>query len=122
MKKTQFKCKKVSNMKIYIIASISSGKSTLVKRISKSIEIPNQSLDEIVYIADKTNPWGNRKRPIEERDNLFYSVIHKPSWVIEDTGRPCFKEGLKDRISPYKEKVVTLKNINDINKFLEVLL
>lgn len=166
-------------MKIYIVGSVSSGKSTLAKKMSKLLRIPYQSLDEIVHISDKTNPWGNRKRPIEERDSLFYSVIQKPSWIIEDTGRPCFevglkmtdtiilleispklrnyriikrwikqrlgiekciykprykmlkcmlqwskdydegKDNLKDRISPYKEKVITLKNNKDINVFLE---
>jgi len=63
--------------------------------MSKSLGISYQSLDEIVHISDKTNPWGNRKRPIEERDSLFYSVIQQASWIIEDTGRPCFEEGLK---------------------------
>lgn len=169
-------------MKIYIVGSVASGKSTLAKKMSKSLGISYQSLDEIVHIPDKTNPWGNRKRPIEERDSLFYSVIQQSSWIIEDTGRSCFEEGLKmadtiilleipprlrncriikrwikqrlgiekciykpryemlkcmlqwskdydeekdhlkDRISPYKEKVITLKNSKDINKFLEGLL
>ena len=166
-------------MKIYIVGSVASGKSTLAKKMSKSLRVLYQSLDEIVHISDKTNPWGNRKRPIEERDNLFYSVIQQPSWIIEDTGRPCFevglkmadtiilleispklrnyriikrwikqrlgiekciykprykmlrcmlewskdydegKENLKDRIFPYKEKVITLKNNKDIHVFLE---
>ena len=39
---------------------------------------------------------GNRKREIEERDRLFYSVIKQLEWIIEDVGRPCFEEGLKD--------------------------
>lgn len=168
-------------MKIYIVGSVASGKSTLAKKMSKSLGISYQSLDEIVHISDKTNPWGNRKRLIEERDSLFYSVMQQPSWIIEDTGRPCFEKGLKmadtiilleipprlrnfriikrwikqrlgiekciykpryemlkcmlqwskdydegkdnlkDRISPYKEKVITLKNNKDINIFLEGL-
>ena len=166
-------------MKIYIVGSISSGKSTLAKKMSKSLRTPYRSLDEIVYTSDKSKPWGNRKRPVEERDNLFYSVIQQPSWIIEDTGRPCFevglmmtdtiilleissklrnyrivkrwikqrlgieksiynpryemlkcmlqwskdydegKENLKDRIFPYKEKVITLKNNKDINVFIK---
>lgn len=82
-------------MKIYITGSVSSGKSTLAKNMSEILKIPYQSLDEIVYITDKSSPWGDRKRQIEERDNLFYSVIHKPEWIIEDAGRPCFEDGLK---------------------------
>jgi len=81
-------------MKIYIVGSVSSGKSTLAKKLSKTLKIPYQSLDEIVHIHDKSNPWGNRKREVEERDNLFYSVIKQPEWIIEDVGRPCFEEGL----------------------------
>lgn len=82
-------------MKIYIVGSVSSGKSTLAKKLSKTLKIPYQSLDEVVHVPDKSNPWGNRKRKVEERDNLFYSVINQKDWIIEDTGRPCFEDGLK---------------------------
>lgn len=165
-------------MKIYIVGSVSSGKSTLAKKLSKALDIPYKSLDEVVHIPDKTNPWGNRKRQVEERDKLFYSIIQQPNWIIEDVGRPCFEEGLfkadiivlleipakirnyriikrwikqrlgiekciynpryemlkcmlkwskdydlgkdklKDRISSYQEKVITLRNNKDIDVFL----
>ncbi len=82
-------------MKIYIVGSVSSGKSTLAKKLSERLKIPCKSLDEVVHIHDKSSPWGNRKRQVEERDNLFYSVIQQPEWIIEDVGRPCFEEGLK---------------------------
>jgi len=82
-------------MKIYIVGSVSSGKSTLAKKLSAIFKIPYQPLDELVHISDKSNPWGNRKRPVEERDNLFYSIMQQQSWIIEDTGRPCFEVGLK---------------------------
>lgn len=87
-------------MKIYIVGSVSSGKSTLARKLSQILEIPYQSLDEVVHISDKSHPFGNRKREIKERDNMFCSVIHQKEWIIEDTGRPCFEEGLKaaDRI------------------------
>ncbi|WP_032123008.1 hypothetical protein [Clostridium amazonitimonense] len=77
------------------MGSVSSGKSTLAKKLSKTLKIPYQCLDEVVHIPDKSNPWGNRKREVEERDNLFYSVIQEKEWTIEDIGRPCFEEGLK---------------------------
>ena len=161
------------------MGSVSSGKSTIAKKLSKTLKIPYQCLDEVVHIQDKSNPWGNRKREVEERDNLFYSVIQEKEWIIEDIGRPCFEEGLKradtiilleistkirnyriikrwikqrlgieqciynpryemlkcmfkwakeydkgkdklkDRISPYKEKVIILRNNRDINEFIE---
>ena len=166
-------------MKIYIIGSVASGKSTLAKRLSKTLSISYWSLDEVVHISDKSNPWGNRKRQVEERNKLFYSIIQNPKWIIEDVGRPCFEEGLrqadtiilldvstqirnyriiklwinqrfgiekcnyspryemlkcilqwskdydtgkdnlKERVSSYQEKVITLRNNKDINAFLE---
>lgn len=80
-------------MRIYIVGSISSGKSTLAKNLSKILSIPYQPLDEVVHIPDKSNPWGNRKRQVEERDKLFYSILQQPKWIIEDVGRPCFQQG-----------------------------
>lgn len=82
-------------MKIYIVGCVSSGKSTLAKKLSETLKISYKSLDEVVHIPDKSNPWGNRKRKVEERDNLFYSVINQEDWIVEDTGRPCFEDGLK---------------------------
>jgi adenylate kinase family enzyme len=82
-------------MKIYIVGCVSSGKSTLAKKLSETLKISYKSLDEVVHIPDKSNPWGNQKRKVEERDNLFYSVINQEDWIIEDTGRPCFEDGLK---------------------------
>jgi len=166
-------------MKIYIVGSVSSGKSTLAKRLSERLRVPYKSLDDVVYISKTSKELGNSKREVEERDNLFYSVIQQPRWIIEDVGRSCFEEGLKradtiilleistrmrnyriikrwikqrlgiekcsynqryemlksmlqwskdydsgkdklkQRIYPYKEKVITLKNNKDINEFIE---
>jgi adenylate kinase family enzyme len=83
-------------MKIYIVGSVASGKTTLARKLSERQNIQYQSLDEVVHIPDKSNPWGNRKRQAEERDQLFCSIIQQSSWIIEDTGRPCFVEGLKE--------------------------
>jgi len=82
-------------MKIYIVGAVSSGKTALARKLSEKLNIRYQSLDEVVHIPDKSNPRGNRKRQLEERDNIFYSVIQQSMWIIEDTGRPCFVEGLK---------------------------
>jgi len=158
--------------------AVSSGKTTLARKLSEKLNIQYQSLDEVVHIPDKTNPWGNRKREVEERDKIFYSIIQQSMWIIEDTGRPCFAEGLKvaelivllevpkrirnyriikrwvkqrlgfekclynpnfiilkcmfhwskdyelgidnlkERISPYQEKVIVLKNNREIKNFI----
>lgn len=83
-------------MKIYIVGPVSSGKSTLARRLSIKTGVSYHSLDEVVHIPDKSEPWGNRKRQAEERDKLFNSIIRQPNWIIEDVGRPCFEEGLKE--------------------------
>jgi adenylate kinase family enzyme len=87
-------------MKIYIVGPVASGKSTLARGLSKELDIPYQSLDEVVHIPDKSHSWGNRKREATERDQMFQSIILQPSWIIEDVGRTFFEEGLKaaDRI------------------------
>lgn len=82
-------------MKIYIVGAVASGKSTFARQLSEQLGIPCHSLDEIVHTSDSTNPWGNRKRSVEERDSLFYAILNQEDWIIEDTGRPCFEEALK---------------------------
>lgn len=83
------------SLKIYIVGSIASGKSTLAKRISERTKIKFYGLDEVVHRSDNSSPWGNVKRPIEERNAIFSSIIQKENWIIEDVGRPCFEEGFK---------------------------
>ncbi|MDF2484016.1 MAG: topology modulation protein FlaR [Herbinix sp.] len=83
-------------MRIYIVGAVSSGKTTLAKSLSKKLHLPYHSLDEMVHISDQNADLGNRKRPIDERDSLFQSTICQPAWIIEDVGRPCFEEGLKE--------------------------
>lgn len=82
-------------MKIYIVGAVASGKSTLAKELSQLLHIEYTSLDHLVHISDKDSPWGNRKRPIEERNQLFLEIIQKQNWIMEDTGRPCFEEGME---------------------------
>lgn len=107
-------------MKIYIIGSVSSGKSTLAKKLSKAIDIPYISLDEVVYISDKTNPWGNRKRQVEERDKLFYSIMQQPKWIIEDAGRSCFEKGLnKADIIVLLEIPTKIRNYRIIKRWIK---
>jgi len=59
------------------------------------IDIPYKSLDEVVYEPDKSSVWGNKKRPAEERDRMFNRIVQQENWIVEDVGRPCFSEGLK---------------------------
>ena len=81
-------------MRLYIVGSVASGKSTLARNISEKTGVPYFSLDEVVHEKDDTTPIGNRKRTPEKRDTLFSEILSKSSYIIEDTGRECFEEGL----------------------------
>jgi adenylate kinase family enzyme len=83
-------------MRIYIVGSVASGKTTLTKKLSNKLGIKCTYLDGIVHIKDKTNKeWGNIRRTDEEINLLFKSIIMKPHWVIEDAGRKMFSEGME---------------------------
>jgi len=80
------------HMRIYIVGSVASGKTTLAKKLG----IKCTHLDGIVHIKDKYNKeWGNIRRTDEEINRLFKSTIMKPHWVIEDAGRKMFSEGME---------------------------
>ena len=81
-------------MKIYIVGSVASGKSTLARQISEKTGIKCFHLDDVVHVKDENNSVGNRQRSAEERDALFQEIISE-DYIIEDTGRACFVEGLE---------------------------
>ncbi|MDD7793219.1 hypothetical protein [Clostridium sp. 'White wine YQ'] len=83
-------------MRIYIVGSVASGKTTLAKKLSNKLGIECTHLDGIVHIKDKNDKeWGNIRRPDEEINRLFKSTVMKPHWVIEDAGRKMFSEGME---------------------------
>lgn len=83
-------------MKIYIVGSVASGKTTFAKYISNKLGIQCTHLDGIVHIKDKSNKeWGNIRRPDEEINRLFFDCINKSQWIIEDAGRKFFSEGME---------------------------
>ncbi|HBN85443.1 MAG TPA: hypothetical protein DDZ89_16555 [Clostridiales bacterium] len=81
-------------MKIYITGSVGSGKSTLARVISEQSGIPYFGLDEVVHKKDHSKLIGNNKRTDQERDELFKGILALPTYIIEDTGRACFEDGL----------------------------
>ena len=81
-------------MRLYITGCVGSGKSTLARRLSTSTGIKCTHLDEVMYEPAPDDISGNRKRDPNERDKLFAHIISEESWIIEDAGRECFRDGL----------------------------
>lgn len=82
-------------MKLYITGSVGSGKSTLANHISEILNISCTHLDELVHIPCNDELCGNKKRPDNEINDMFYSVISQNDYIIEDNGRECFFDGMK---------------------------
>jgi len=108
-------------MRIYIVGSVASGKTTLAKKLSKILGIKCIHLDGIVHIKDKTNKeWGSIRRTDEEINLLFKSIIMKPHWVIEDAGRKMFSEGMEaaDIIIHLKPNIF-VRRMRVMNRFVK---
>lgn len=77
--------------KIYIIVPVGSGKTTLAKKLAHELNIKSYELDKVIW----DDEHGNIKRTSEEINFLFLKILKEPSWIIEDVGRECFIEGIK---------------------------
>ena len=76
-------------LKIDIIGSVASGKTTLAKRISKKYGVPYYEKDNVVW---KRTAGGDVKRSPEERDKYFYNIIKEANWIVEGSPRKVLKE------------------------------
>lgn len=84
-------------MKIYIVGSVASGKTTFAKKLSERTGIECTHLDGIVHIKDETNKvWGNIRRDDAEIIRLFNDVISNSKWIIEDAGRTMFIKAMEE--------------------------
>lgn len=76
-------------LKIDIVGSVASGKTTLSRKISKEFNIPHYEKDNVVW---KRTPSGDVKRTPQERDAYFNDIISKKEWVVEGSPRQSLKE------------------------------
>lgn len=79
-------------MKIDIIGSVASGKTTLAAALSKKYNVPYYEKDNIVWERTEN---GDRKRTDEVRDKMFMDILSKDSWIVEGTPRKCLNESFE---------------------------
>lgn len=93
-------------MKIDIIGSVASGKTTLAKNISSKYQVPYFEKDNIVW-QRTTN--GDKKRTPEERDALFKQIIEQDNWIVEGSPRENLKESFEccEYIIVLNERTIT---------------
>lgn len=70
-------------MKILIIGTVGTGKTTLARKLSKEYNIKYYEVDSIVH--DDSN--NGIKRSIEEQDEIIRKIDKENDWIIEGTLR-----------------------------------
>ncbi|MFC3927461.1 DNA topology modulation protein FlaR [Streptococcus caprae] len=76
-------------MKIDIIGSVGSGKTSLAKELSVFYRIPYYEKDEIVWARSIS---GDYKRSDKERDYLFAEILKQDDWIAEGSPRRVLRE------------------------------
>ena len=71
--------RKATRLKIRIIGSCGSGKSTTAKELSEKYEIPYYEIDNMIW--DRSS--DNLKFPEEVRNATLRSIIYSDSWIVE---------------------------------------
>lgn len=66
--------------KIHIIGSVGSGKTTLARSLSNTLQLPFHELDNVVWIRKQL---GDIRRTDQERQEYLQSIIQTNGWIIE---------------------------------------
>jgi adenylate kinase family enzyme len=67
-------------MKIYIIGSVGSGKTTLARKIAEATGVTAYELDNVVW---ERHPDGDRRRATAERNAFLQDILKTDAWIIE---------------------------------------
>ncbi|WP_142830051.1 DNA topology modulation protein FlaR [Planococcus soli] len=67
-------------MKIYIIGSVGSGKTTLARQLACQLDIPHFETDNFVW---KRQEGGDIRNSETLRDLQFVSAVEQADWIIE---------------------------------------
>ena len=76
-------------MKLDIIGSVASGKTTLARNLSETYHVPFYQKDNIVW---ERTPNGDKRRDDKERDQLFLGIINSDDWIVEGSPRKLLRE------------------------------
>ncbi|BBH20443.1 DNA topology modulation protein [Paenibacillus baekrokdamisoli] len=74
--------------KILITGIVASGKTTLAKQLSNSLNIPCYELDSIVH--PQTNE-GRKSRTPEEQVSVIEEIDRNGQWIFEGTNRESYR-------------------------------
>ena len=99
-------------LKLDIIGSVASGKSTLARELSEKYQIPFYEKDNIVW---ERTPNGDKKRTSEERDRIFKEIIEGENWIVEGSPRECLNESFA-----YSDYIILL-DINTCTRLFRVI-
>lgn len=76
-------------MKIDIIGSVASGKTTLAAMVSETYNVPYYEKDNIVW---ERTVGGDKKRTPEKRDTIYREILESENWIVEGSPRNVLKE------------------------------
>ena len=79
-------------MKLDIIGSVASGKTTLAKSLSETYHVPFYQKDNIVWERTLN---GDIKREDKARDQLFQGIINSEDWIVEGSPRKLLRESFE---------------------------
>lgn len=67
-------------MKIYIVGSVGSGKTTLARKVAAELQVPHFETDNFVW---NHQPTGDVRNEMDVRNELFSDAVQQSKWVIE---------------------------------------